>query len=93
MKIKLIPILFLGLFAAQVANADALGDQIRADIMREMAENHARDLDGIPNEEKDGSLEDWIKTEATFNYKLPCDIDKTIAVAVVVHGVNRMDLL
>jgi hypothetical protein len=93
MKIKLLPYVFMGLFATQVANADALSDKIRADMLREIAENHARDLDGIPNEEKDGSLEDWIKTEATFNYKLPCDIDKTIAVAVVVHGVNRMDLL
>ena len=93
MKIKLLPYVFMGLFATQVANADALSDKIRADMLREIAENHARDLDGIPNEEKDGSLEDWTKTEATFNYKLPCDIDKTIAVAVVVHGVNRMDLL
>jgi hypothetical protein len=32
-------------------------------------------------------------TELTFNYKLPCDIDETTAVAVVVQGVNRMDLL
>jgi hypothetical protein len=48
MKIKLIPILFLGLFAAQVANADALSDKIREDMLREIAENHARDLDGIP---------------------------------------------
>jgi hypothetical protein len=72
MKIKLIPILFLGLFAAQVANADALGDQIRADIMREMAENHARDLDGIPNEEKDGSLEDWICRKYCEKQRMPC---------------------
>jgi hypothetical protein len=63
MKIKLIPILFLGLFAAQVANADALSDKIREDMLREIAENHARDLDGIPNEERDGSLEGWTKTE------------------------------
>jgi hypothetical protein len=42
---------------AQVANADALSDKIRADMLREIAENHARDLDGIPNEERDGSLE------------------------------------
>jgi hypothetical protein len=28
-------------------------------MLREIAENHARDLDGIPNEERDGSLEGW----------------------------------
>jgi hypothetical protein len=54
MKIKLLPYVFMGLFATQVANADALSDKIRADMLREIAENHARDLDGIPNEEKDG---------------------------------------
>jgi hypothetical protein len=78
----------LGYLVHHVLNLGTLSDKIRADMLREIAENHARDLDGIPNEEKDGSLEDWIKTEATFNYKLPCDIDKTIAVAVVVQVIR-----
>jgi hypothetical protein len=60
---------------------------------RQESLKRSRAADIVPNEEKDGSLEDWIKTEATFNYKLPCDINKTVAVAVVIHGVNRMDEL
>jgi hypothetical protein len=35
----------------------------------------------------------WVTDQPTFNYKLPCDLDKTPAVAVVVHGLNHMDLL
>jgi hypothetical protein len=105
MKTKLIPILFVGLLAAQSANAEkmpsmpSMMDDAMDAIERKMEEyrqeslKRSRAADIVPNEEKDGSLEDWIKTEATFNYKLPCDINKTVAVAVVIHGVNRMDEL
>jgi hypothetical protein len=36
------------------------------------------------------SLNDtWVTDQKTFNYKLPCSIEATPAVVVVVHGINR----
>jgi hypothetical protein len=48
--------------------------------------------ESVPIEE-DKSLEGWTTDQATFNYKLPCDIDITTGVAIVVHGLNQADLL
>jgi hypothetical protein len=91
-KNVLIISLLIGLFSIPLANADALGDKIREDILRKIAEDDARLRDGIPKE--DPMLANgWVTDQPTFNYKLPCDLDKTPAVAVVVHGLNHMDLL
>jgi hypothetical protein len=66
----------IGLFSIPLANADALGDKIREDILRKIAEDDARLRDGIPKE--DPMLANgWVTDQPTFNYKLPCDLDKT----------------
>ena len=83
-KNVLIISLLIGLFSIPLVNADALGDKIREDILRKIAEDDARLRDGIPKE--DPMLANgWVTDQPTFNYKLPCDLDKTPAVAVVVH--------
>jgi hypothetical protein len=48
--------------------------------------------ESVPVEE-DLSLAGWVTDQPTFNYKLPCDIDITTGVAIVVHGLNRADVL
>ena len=35
----------------------------------------------------------WVTDQPTFNYRLPCDMDKINAVVIIIHGTNRMDLL
>jgi hypothetical protein len=56
------------------------------------AESSGITICGIPKE--DPMLANgWVTDQPTFNYKLPCDLDKTPAVAVVVHGLNHMDTI
>ncbi|SMG65400.1 secreted protein [methanotrophic bacterial endosymbiont of Bathymodiolus sp.] len=35
----------------------------------------------------------WVIDQSTFNYRLPCTIEETTAVAIVIHGENRKDFL
>jgi hypothetical protein len=37
--------------------------------------------------------DDWVVDQSTFNYTLPCDLAKTPAVAIVIHGKDRRDII
>jgi hypothetical protein len=41
---------------------------------------------------KDDPLLDdsWITDQPTFNYRVPCDMDKINAVVIFVHGTNQV---
>jgi hypothetical protein len=42
----------------------------------------------------DPMLDDsWITDQPTFNYRVPCDMDKINAVVIFVHGTNQVDYL
>jgi hypothetical protein len=30
----------------------------------------------------------WVTDQPTFNYRLPCDMDKINAVVIIIHGTN-----
>jgi hypothetical protein len=45
----------------------------------------SRAEESVPVEE-DLSLAGWVTDQPTFNYKLPCDIDKTVAVAFATYA-------
>jgi hypothetical protein len=42
---------------------------------------------------KEVLLDDWVTDQPTFNYTLPCSIEKTSVVGIVVHGKDRRDIL
>jgi hypothetical protein len=44
---------------------------------------------------KDDPLLDdsWITDQPTFNYRLPCEMDKINAVVIIIHGTNQLDLV
>jgi hypothetical protein len=73
---------------------NGLGDDFMDDAMKavekKIEESWAEE--SVPVEE-DLSLAGWVTDQPTFNYKLPCDIDITTGVAIVVHGLNRADVL
>jgi hypothetical protein len=35
----------------------------------------------------------WTTDQPTFNYRLPCAMDKVSAVVIIIHGTNRLDLV